>query len=466
MSTAVYRAPGTSQSTTGVSKFLVLATTITSIAGFLYGYDTGIISGALMQIAREYKLNRQMQEIVASSILVGAVIGGLSCGWLSERFGRRNTVSLVAAIFALGAVASSLASSPLMLILARIFLGFAVGGSSQTVPVYIAEIAPAERRGNFVTAFNVAIGLGIVTASIVGYSLHSPGSWRWMIALAAIPATVLLCCMPLFPKSPRWLVGMSRHEEARKSLQRVRVAGDDLEQELTAIQQTSEKEHSEIKGWPALFQPWVRPATIAALGVAAFTQLSGIEMMIYYAPTILSGAGFGSSAALLASVGLAVVYVVMTAVGLMIVESIGRRRLMLVMIPGSVISLAILGSMFSKGMAAGSHAWILVACLLIYMVFNAGGIQVCGWLMGSEVYPLSVRAAGASAQAGMIWGADLVVTITALSLVNLAGTSGTMWVYAGMNLLAFLFVWRFVPETAGLSLEEIEGALRAGTFKP
>lgn len=447
-----------------INSFLILTTVITSIAGFLYGYDTGIISGALMQIAHEFHLGHQMQEVVASAILVGAVLGGLLCGSLSERLGRRNTVSLIAGIFILGAIASSLAMSPIWLIAARVLLGFAVGGSSQTVPVYIAEIAPATRRGNFVTCFNLAIGVGIVTASVVGYTFHASWSWRTMIAVAAIPAAMLLACMPLFPKSPRWLMEKQRPEEARRHLMRVRTEHDDLDRELEDIRRASETEHTAAKGWSGLLQPWVLPATVAALGVAAFTQLSGIEMMIYYAPTILSGAGFGASSSLLASVGLAVVYVVMTGIGLLVVEKVGRRKLMLWMIPGAVVSLSVLGYMFAHDMARGPNAWILVACLLVYMVFNAGGIQVCGWLMGSEVYPLSVRSAGASAQSGMIWGADLVVTATGLSLVHWLGTSGTMWCYAGLNLLAFLFILRFVPETAGRSLEEIESSLREGTF--
>lgn len=465
MNATAYSTYASQDSKPSISKFLLLTTAITSLAGFLYGYDTGIISGSLMHIAKEFQLGHQMQEIVASSILVGAVIGGLSCGPISARYGRRNTIALVAFIFLSGAIASSMAPNPLLLIFARIFLGFAVGGASQTVPVYIAEIAPAAKRGNFVTIFNLAIGLGIVTASMVGFYLHHTWSWRTMIAVAAIPASIVMISMPFFPKSPRWLVEVSKVDEARQSLQRVRTAENDLEEELQAIQETSQLEDHQAKGWRALLQPWVRPATVAALGVAAFTQLSGIEMMIYYAPTILSGAGFGTSAALLASVGLAVVYAIMTAIGVLIVERVGRRRLMLFMIPGSVVSLAILGFMFSKGLANGPQAWVLVVCLLVYMVFNSGGIQVCGWLMGAEVYPLSVRAAGASAQAGMIWGADLLVTITALSLVSAVGTAGTMWVYAGLNVLAFVFVLFFVPETAGKSLEEIESALRQGTFR-
>jgi MFS family permease len=173
---------------------LLFATGVTAAAGFLYGYDTGIISGALLQIKDDFHLQHTMEEVVASAILVGAVIGSLACGWIFERFGRKRTMTLVAGVYVLGALASSVAPNAITLALARVFLGFAVGGSSQTGPVYVAEIAPAKRRGHFVTSFNVAIGLGIVAANLVSSGLHQHLSWRWMIAVAIAPASILFFC--------------------------------------------------------------------------------------------------------------------------------------------------------------------------------------------------------------------------------------------------------------------------------
>ena len=449
-----------------VPGFLIFVTATTAIAGFLYGYDTGIISGALLQIGSQFHLQHTMQEIVASSILVGAIIGALTCGWAFERFGRKRMILILAGVYITGALLSSIAPNPALLILARIILGFAVGGSSQTIPVYVAEVAPAAGRGHFVTSFNVAIGLGIVTANLVNSTLHQV-SWRWTIAAASVPAAIFLACALRLPESPRWLVHQDKTEEARDVLARVRPEGTDLDGEIGEIEDISKKEdEAPVKGWKGLAQPWVRPATVAALGIAAFTQLTGIEMMVYYAPTLLTGIGYTHQQALESSLGLAVVYAVMTATGLLIVDRVGRRRLTLTMLPGAALALLLLGAALFFKVADKSHAWIVVALLLTYMLFNAGGIQVVGWLSGSEMYPFAVRGAGTSAQAAMVWGADLLVTATALTLISLLTTGGTLWVYAGMNVLAFFFAKRFFPEVGGKSLEEVETMLHEERFAP
>jgi sugar porter (SP) family MFS transporter len=447
--------------------FLIYVTAVSAIAGFLYGYDTGVISGALLHIRAEYHLGHRMQEMVASSILVGAILGALVCGWAIERLGRRRTITALAFVYTIGAIASALAPSPMLLALARIFLGFAVGGSSQAVPVYIAELAPPKYRGHFVTTFNVAIGLGILTANIVAMALPHSLSWRWMIGGAAIPASLLLICSFRLPESPRWLVGRGDFDGARDVLAKVRTDASCIDPEVEEIREIARREdQSPFGGWSGLAQPWVRPAVVAALGVAAFTQLTGIEMMIYYAPTMLTGVGFSTSSALRASLWLGLIYAVMTALGLVLVDWLGRRLLSLVMLPGAALSLLVLGYVLNAPTSQERNAWLIVACLLSYMFFSAGGIQVVGWLTGSEMYPLAVRGAGTSAQATMVWGSDLLVTATALSMMRALGTGGTMYAYGAMNVLAFLFIYYYVPETAGRSLEDIEMSLRSGDFAP
>ena len=443
--------------------FLYVIAGVTAIAGFLYGYDTGIISGALMQISADFQLGSRMQELIASSILVGAVLGALGCGSISERIGRRRTIMVVAVIFCLGALASSNSPTPLLLSLSRVLLGLAVGGSSQVTPMYIAELAPPLSRGRLVLSFNLAIGVGILVANIVGVTLHAYWSWRWMIAVAIFPAIALLLLMLRLPESPRWLAEHVSLDRARHVLEQVRENPGEVDLEISEIRQIVAADRT--GSWKILLQPWLRPAATAAFGVAAFTQLSGLETMIYYAPTILAGAGFGRSAALLTSLGVAVVFVLMTAIGRQIVDRVGRRRLTLLMVPGTVLSLLLLGTMFRLGMANNPRdAWLLVLSLLVYMVFNAGGIQVIGWLMGAEMFPLAIRARASSVHAATLWGSNLIITSTALSTVARFGAGGTMWIYAGLNFLCFLFVWKFVPETTGHSLEDIETHLRAGTF--
>jgi MFS family permease len=315
--------------------------------------------------------------------------------------------------------------------------------------------------------FNVAIGLGIVTANLIASEFRETWSWRWMIGATAVPAALLCVCTVFLPESPRWLVGRGRTDVAREQLTRVRPSGADLDGEIGEIEHVVKGEQSApVKGWRGLAQSWVRPAAVAALGVAAFTQLTGIEMMIYYAPTMLTGVGFATSTALRASLGLGLIYAVMTAVGLVIVDRVGRRRLSLLMLPGAALCLFALGYILNAQPGEGRNGWLIVACLLGYMFFNAGGIQVVGWLTGSEMYPLAVRGAGTSAQATMVWGSDLLVTATALSMVHALGTGGTMYAYGAANALAFLFIYHYVPETAGRSLEDIERSLRSGDFAP
>jgi sugar porter (SP) family MFS transporter len=469
--TAAARAPrrdsakdeaATSDRLTGV---LVMAAAVSAISALLYGYDTGIISGALLQIRRQFHTGSGMEQIIASSILFGAIIGALSCSRLSERWGRHRTMLLVSAVFVVGALACSVAPTTWTLSLSRVVLGFAVGGATQTVPMYVAELAPAKRRGQLVLTFQVGIGVGIVVSTLIGASQQF--SWRLSLGLAAVPATLMLLMMLRLPESPRWLVKRNDHDGARRTLERVRPAGVDVSAELQDIVDVEklERQAGANRGWHGLRQGWVRPALIAGCGIAVFTQLSGIEMIIYYAPTILTKNHFSTSAALHVSVGLGVTYLVMMIVGLSIVDRVGRRRLTLTMIPGAAIALAVLGALFISG-NAGHKIGFIIACLIVFMLFNAGGLQLMGWLTGSEIYPLAVRGAGTSAQAATLWSTNLLITLTLLTILDAFGAGPTMWLYAAFNVAAWLFVWRRMPELTGRSLEQIEEQLHSGHFRP
>ncbi|MCW2817794.1 MAG: transporter, partial [Marmoricola sp.] len=220
------------------------------------------------------------------------------------------------------------------------------------------------------------------------------------------------------------------------------------------------------RGWSGLKQPWVRPAVVAGCGLANFTQLSGIEMIVYYAPTILTDNGFSSSAALRVSVALGLTYLVMQVLGLWIVDKVGRRRLTLVMTPGAVVSMLVLGTFFVTDHAGKSATPYIIGCLVLFMAFTAGGIQLMGWLVGSEIYPLAVRSAGTSVQSASLWSTNLLITLTLLTMIDLLGVGQTFWVYAAFNVAAFVFVYLKLPETTGHSLEDIEDRLRDGRFTP
>ena len=324
---------------------LYVAAAVSAVAAVLYGYDTGIISGALLQIEDDFDIGSTWKQLIAASILLGAIIGALACSRLSERRGRRGTILIIAVIFFVGAICCMLAPDKFTLSLSRILLGFAVGGGTQVVPMYVAELAPAPVRGRLVLTFQVGIGVGIVLSTIVGAT--EALDWRIAIGIAAIPAAVMFVLMLRLPESPRWLVKHNNPDEAREVLTRLRPDGDDIDAEVQEIIDIEKEEReASTSGWDGLRKPWVRPALIVGCGIAVFTQLSGIEMIIYYAPTILTDNGFSDSAALRVSVALGVTYLVMMIVGLSIVDRVGRRRLSMIMIPGAALSLIALGAIF------------------------------------------------------------------------------------------------------------------------
>jgi len=444
---------------------LGVAAAVSAIAAVLYGYDTGIISGALLQIEDDFNVGSTWKQLIAASILLGAIIGALACSRVSEARGRRGTILFIAVIFVIGAVACAVAPDKWTLSLSRILLGFAVGGGTQVVPMYVAELAPAAVRGRLVLTFQVGIGVGIVLSTIVGAT--EALDWRVAIGIAAIPAAGMFFLMLRLPESPRWLVKHNEPDEARKVLTRLRREGDDVDAEVQEIIDVEKEEReASTSGWDGLRKPWVRPALIVGCGIAIFTQLSGIEMIIYYAPTILTDNGFSDTAALRVSVALGVTYLVMMIVGLSIVDRVGRRRLTMIMVPGAALSLIALGAIFVFELDGKNTTGLIIACLIVFMIFNAGGLQLMGWLTGSEIYPLAVRSAGTAAQSATLWSTNLLITLTLLTMIEGIGVGETFWVYAAFNIGAFLFVYLRMPEFTGRSLEQIEGSLQRGHFRP
>jgi sugar porter (SP) family MFS transporter len=449
----------------GLTAAVVVVALVSAISGLLYGYDTGIISGALLQITDEFGIGSGWKSVIAASILAGAVIGALVCSRLAARRGRRGTMLIVATIFVVGALAASLAPDPVTLSLARVVLGFAVGGATQTAPVYVAELAPARYRGRLVLFFQIAIGVGIVIATIVGATEQV--NWRLAIGAAAVPGSLMLVLMLRLPESPRWLVKAGQADGARESLERVRPKGADVSGELDEIEQRVEAERTaSTRGWRGLREAWVRPALIVGCGLAIFTQLSGIEMIVYYSPTILTDNGFSDTAALRVSVALGLTYLITQLIGLAIIDRVGRRRLTLVTLPVAALALIVLGTFFVTGNDGKAQVPYIVATLVVFMAFTAGGIQLMGWLTGSEIYPLATREAGAAAQSASLWGTNLLITLSLLPIIELIGTGQTFWLYAAFNVAAFVFLFRRMPELTGRSLEQIECKLSDGQFRP
>jgi len=434
---------------------------VSATGGLLFGYDTGIISSALLQLTHDFHLSTMSTQIVTAAIIFGAFFGCLGAAPLSDRAGRRRTVMVAAALFLIGTVIVASAHSIAVLILARLMLGLAIGAASQIVPVYIAEVSPPERRGQLVVGFQLAVVFGMTVSFLTGYALRDH-SWRLMFGIGMLPALILFVGMVFLPNSPRWLAMQGDIEGARAVLRRVRASDEAADAELQGIIDN----HDEQAPWSEIGKPWVRPAVVASVGIALLCQLTGINAVLYYAPMIFAGAGFGEESALLTSIAIGFAMVAATLFGGWAVDAWGRRTLLLRLLPGAVVSLLVLGGMFVFHLTQGVGAWITVVAVVGYTMFNTGSLSVAVWLVGAEVYPLSCRGKGMSLVAGSHWGADFIISLTTLSLVQLLGAGGTFWVFAVVNALAFVFVLRYVPETKGRSLEQLEASLRDGTFAP
>jgi sugar porter (SP) family MFS transporter len=450
----------TNKAKSEVNGFVYLAVGVAAIGGLLFGYDTGVISGAILFITNQFSLLATMEEIVVSSVLVGAVIGAVIGGVLTNRFGRRIMIILAGIIFTVSAVSTALAQTVTWLIVARIASGIGIGIASFISPMYIAELVPAKVRGALVAVNMLAITTGIVVAYMVDYAFSGIRGWRYMFGLAAIPSIALVIGMWRLPDSPRWLISKSKVEQARRVLQRARTASD-VSPEITDIQKSMEKQgHGGMKG---LFQPSLRMPMIVGLGLAVFQQITGINTVIYYAPTIFKFVGIKAAApAILAGAGLTMVMWCFHVLAIFLLDRVGRRPLILIGVAGQIIGLAILGAAFQFQQFASFKSYIAIGGLVIYVACFAFGLGPIFWLLISEIYPLKIRSAAMSAVTVTNWGMNLAVAVTFLTLVAVLGHAGTFWLYGVIAIGAWVFIYRLVPETKGKSLEQIEEHWRAG----
>jgi sugar porter (SP) family MFS transporter len=435
--------------------FVYVAAAFAGLGGLLFGYDTGVISGAELFLKKDFTLTSFALEVIVSGVLVGAAIGALAGGRLADLYGRRKLLIATAVIFALGAIICSAASSPTVLIIGRIIVGLGIGLSSGTVPVYISEVSPPAARGWTVSIFQLAITVGILLAYVVDYAFAASQGWRWMLGLAVVPAAVFAIGMLLLPESPRWLVKNGHREAARKVLGRIRTAAA-ADAELKDIEASIQ--HSEERGRLSdLLHPSLRAALVVGIGLAILQQVTGINTVIYYAPLIIQSAGISSaSGAILATAGIGVVNVLMTIVSMWLIDRAGRRPLLLTGIAGMVVTLFALGYAFHAPMHGGSLATVAVICMMLYVASFAISLGPIFWLLIAEIYPTAVRSSAEGLSATFNWGSNLLVSLTFLTLLEAMGASRTFWLYGVFAIGAWIFSYYLVPETKGRTLEEIE----------
>jgi sugar porter (SP) family MFS transporter len=435
--------------------FLVLLASIAALGGFLFGYDTGVISGALLFITKDLHASKFDQSAIVGSLLLGAMVGAIASGYLADKISRRYTKIISGTIFAVAAIACAVSQDVWQLIGARFVLGLSVGTASFVSPLYISELAPPKIRGGLVSFNQLMITTGILIAYIVDFALKGiTNNWRWMLGLGAAPGIALAVGMALMPFSPRWLVEKGRDDEARDVLRRAR-GTDDVDDEIAEIKEVSEEE----RPLRELLTPKVRPMLMVGLGLAIFQQIIGINTVIYFAPTILKFAGAGTSKSIGQTVFIGVTNVVFTIVAVLLLDKLGRRIFLLVGTAGATLGLIGLGLFFQVAAIRSGASWLALASLILYIASFAVGLGPVFWLMISEIFPLNIRSAAMSACTVTNWGFNFAVSFTFLQLVGVAGKGGTFFVYAGIGVVAIAFFAVFVPETKGRSLEQIEGEL-------
>jgi sugar porter (SP) family MFS transporter len=433
------------------------AAALTGIGGVLFGYDTGVIGGVLPNISKDFSLSGPFDKgLVVAILLAGAAVGALLAGRIADLLGRRRTILITSVVFVIGLLMSSLAPTLWVFWISRAIIGLGVGSTSFVVPLYIGEIAPPERRGGLVSLNQLSVTVGILSSQLVAYFLAGHGDWRVSVGLALIPAVVLGVGVLGEPESPAWLVRQGREDEARAVLAQLRDSEDAIAEEIAGVKDLAREES---QGSVAqLLDHRLRPALMLGVILAVIQQITGINTVIYFAPTVLEQAGLGSSAALLALVIVGLANVIMTLVAIRYLDRVGRRRLLSLGMVGMVVGLIALATAFAIGIHGGGAIFATIA-LAFYVGSFAVSLGPVVWLLIAEIFPLRVRGQAASIATMANWLANLVVAVSYLSIISAIGRTGTFISYAVVTALSLIYVIKKVPETKGLSLSEIEAEL-------
>jgi sugar porter (SP) family MFS transporter len=429
---------------------------IAALGGFLFGYDTGVISGALLYIKKDLAASDFAQQAVVGGLLLGAIVGALTAGWSAGRIGRRNTTIAAGLVYIVGALGCAVAPTIELLVAARFVLGLAVGAASFVAPMYISELAPKELRGGFVTFNQLMITIGILAAYIVNFLLKDVSNeWRWMLGLGVLPGVALAVGMLRQPYSPRWLVEQGREDEAREVLHVVRDDDGAIDDEMREIRSAAESEGT----WRDVISPVARPMLVIGVALAVFQQVIGINTVIYYAPTILESTGVKTDAAITQALGVGITNVVATVIAVMLLDRVGRRPFLIFGTIGCVVSLGVLGLYFLSSSLQHSAHWLALAALTTYIASFAVGLGPAFWLLIAEIFPLKYRGPAMAFCTMANWTANFAISFTFLTLIHGIGRPATFWLYAGVGILATWFFVTRVPETKNRSLEEIEGEI-------
>ena len=464
---------------------VVMIATVAATGGLLFGFDTGVISGAIPFFQQHFGIADNWIEIITTAGLVGAVIGAMSSGRIADIIGRKKVILASAVIFAIGALWSGLAPSAMMLVFARFFIGIAIGVSSFAVPLYIAEISPTKSRGTLVSMFQLLITIGILVSYLSDSAFAVPDGdpaytscWRPMFYVGVIPAAIMFIGMFFLPETPRWLISKGYEDKCLKVLETVEEPS--LVKEIfSKMKEDVEADKANKVSWRSIFKKWLIVPLIIAIGIMFVQQFTGINTIIYYSPKIFLMSGFADAqAAVWASVSVGVVNVSFTILSLFMIDRLGRRKLYFIGLTGIVVALIAMGTCFALQATLGdSIKWLTISLVWIYIAFFAISLGPLGWLIISEIFPLSVRGIGSSIGALSNWLFNGVVAFTFFKIVkgltmpgteimlkgeDLGNPAGAFYVYALVGILGLIWGYFFIPETKNVSLEKIEEHWRQG----
>ncbi len=440
--------------------WLYVVAIVASLGGLLSGYDTGVISGALLFINETWSLPDTLQGFLVSSVLIGAVIGAATNGVLADMFGRKRIIMATAVIFIFGSILCAFAPNVYVLIISRIFVGFAVGIVNFVVPLYLSEISPKNIRGTLVSLYQWAITSGILFSYFINAAFaQAVYNWRWMLFAGVLPGLVLFVGMCLMSDTPRWLVSKNRDDEAKLVFKKIE-PDIDADKEIQDIKITlngglDKKFH---------FKKWMIMPFVVGVGIMFAQICTGINTIIYYAPTIFKTAGFDSNlTAIYATTGIGVVNFVMTIVAVFFTDRLGRKPLLYFGLTGVMLSLFALGTSFAFANVLGSSLkWVAVGSLVTYIICFAMSLGPIGWILVSEVFPLKIRGVAMSICTVSNFAFNFFVVGSFPILLHRIGGAWTFWMFGAVSLICIIFVFFFVPETKGISLEQIESNWRKG----
>jgi len=447
------------------SKRLGLVAVVATFGGLLFGYDTGVINGALEPMKDDLGLTSATEGFVVSILIFGAAIGALIGGRLADTYGRRSNILMLACIFAFGTIGCVLSPTWEVLAFFRFILGLAVGGASATVPVYLAEVSPVETRGSMVTRNEVMIVSGQFAAFVINAIIFNiwgehDGVWRWMLLVAVLPAFALFFGMLKMPESPRWLTSQDRNEEALGVLKQIR-SDERAEAEMDEVHRLAEEEkQAQTGGWADLAVPWIRRLVIIGIGLGVFQQFTGINSIMYYGSQLLEDAGFSAKAAIIANTANGLFSVLGITVGLLLMNKVNRRTMLLVGF-GLTTFFHLLVGLSAKFIPDGDIKPYFILLFVILFVFcMQATIGPLVWLLLAEIFPLKIRSFAMGVCVFCLWSANAVVAFGFPPMVAAVGIASSFFVFAALGVLAWIFIYTMVPETRGVSLEEFEEEMR------